>query len=136
MRYFIASRWANMKQVQILTENIAAHGNEVFSFVKDPRNFVPKDELKTVPDALKDLKNWRTNSELRDLYETELEGLRESDVFILLLPAGESSHIQAGIAFGLGKKTVLIGKPEAVKTHYLIFDEHYASIDEYVASLK
>lgn len=135
MRYFIASRWANMKQVQILTENIAAHNNEVFSFVKDPRNFVPKEELKQVPDALKDLKNWRTNSELRDLYETELEGLRESDVFILLLPAGESSHIQAGIAFGLGKKTILIGKPEAVKTHYLIFDEHYASIDEYIASL-
>ena len=124
-----------MKQVQILTENITAHGNEVFSFVKDPRNFVPKDELKTVPEALKDLKNWRTNSELRDLYETELEGLRESDVFILLLPAGESSHIQAGIAFGLNKKTILIGKPESVKTHYLIFDEHYASIDEYIASL-
>lgn len=136
MRYFIASRWANMKQVQVLTENIAAHGNEVFSHVKDPRNFVSKEELKETPAALKDLKNWRTNSELRDIYETELEGLRESDIFILLLPAGESSHIEAGIAFGLGKKTILIGKPEAVKTHYLIFDEHYTSIDEYIATLK
>lgn len=125
-----------MKHVQILTENIAELGNEVFSFVKDPRNFVSKEELKQTPAALKDLKNWRTNSELRDTFETELEGLRESDVFILLLPAGESSHIQAGIAFGLGKKTILVGEPEAVKTHYLIFDEQYASIDEYLAQFK
>ncbi|MDO8601892.1 MAG: hypothetical protein Q7R62_02050 [bacterium] len=136
MRYFIASRWENMKQVQILTENISALGNEVFSFVKDPRNFVSKEELKTLPTALKDLKNWRTNEQLRGLYERELEGLRESDVFILLLPGGESSHIQAGIAFGLGKKTVLIGQPEAVKTHYLIFDEYFSSIDDYLLSLK
>lgn len=136
MRYFIASRWENMKQVQILTENISALGNEVFSFVKDPRNFVSKEELKQIPAALKDTKNWRTNPELREMYERELEGLREADVFILLLPAGESSHIQAGIAFGLDKKVILIGEPAAVKTHYLIFDEHYATIDDYLKTAK
>jgi len=125
-----------MKQVQILTENIAALGAQVFSFVKDPRNFVSREELKEIPTALKDTKNWRANPALREMYERELEGLRSSDVLILLLPAGESSHIEAGIAFGLGKKTILIGEPEQVKTHYLIFDEHYASIDQYVAKLK
>src|SRR5687768_6589668 len=119
MQYFIASRWENMKQVQILTENISALGNKVFSFVKDPRNFVSKEELKEPPAFFKDAKNWQGNAELRAAYEEQLAGLQESDVFILLLPAGESSHIQAGIAFGLGKKTILIGKPAAVKTHYL-----------------
>lgn len=136
MRYFIASRWENMKQVQILTENLMAHGHEVFSFVKDPRNFVSKDELKEIPSALKDVKGWRGNEELRTMYEEQLEGLRQSDVFILLLPAGESSHIQAGIAFGLGQKAILIGEPKQVKTHYLIFDAHYPSIDAFVATLQ
>lgn len=135
MRYFIASRWENMKQVQVLTENLMSHGHEVFSYVKDPRNFVSKEELKNTPAALKDLKNWKNNEELRSIYERELEGLRESDTLILLLPAGESSHIQAGIAFGLGKKTILIGEPKQVKTHYLIFDEHYPSLESYIATL-
>lgn len=135
MRYFIASRWENMKQVQVLTENLMSHGHEVFSYVKDPRNFVSKEELKNTPAALKDLENWKNNEELRSIYERELEGLRESDILILLLPAGESSHIQAGIAFGLGKKTILIGEPKQVKTHYLIFDEHYPSLESYIATL-
>ena len=136
MHYFIASRWANMKQVQVLTENLIALGNEVFSYVPDPRNFVSKDELKDPPAFFSDKKNWRTNTELREVYEKQLEGLRQSDVFILLLPAGESSHIAAGIAFGLDKKTILIGAPEQVKTHYLIFDEYYPSLDDYLTKLK
>jgi hypothetical protein len=136
MKYFIASRWENMKEVQVLTENLTALGHQVFSFVKDPRNFVSKEELTNQPAFFKDMAGWRTNAELRSAYEQQLEGLQQSDVCILLLPAGESSHITAGIAFGLGKKTILIGKPEAVKTSYLIFEDHYASIDDYLSELK
>lgn len=125
-----------MKQVQVLTENLTALNHEVFSYVADPRNFIAKDELKKPPAFLKDIKNWRTNADLRTAYEAQLEGLQQSDVFILLLPAGESSHIQSGIAFGLDKKTILIGMPEQVKTHYLIFDEYYPSLESYLLELK
>lgn len=50
---------------------------------------------------------------------------------ILLLPAGTSAHIEAGIAFGLGKKLILIGKPEKPETLYFIFDEYYGTIESF-----
>ena len=135
MRYFIASRWANMKQVQLLTENLTALGHTVFSFVSDPRNFIAKDEIGPSPFS-KLTGEWRDNPELKAAYEHDLEGLRESDVVILLLPAGRTSHLQAGIGFGLDKKMVMIGEPEAPETHYLMFDESYPTIEKFIATLK
>ncbi|MEZ4156655.1 MAG: hypothetical protein R3B52_01575 [Candidatus Paceibacterota bacterium] len=135
MKYFIASSWKNMKQVQLLTENLSALGNEVFSYVSDKRNFVPESELKDDQEKFKN-KDWKSDAEIRQLYEQDLEGLRESDVFIMLLPAGNSSHIEAGMAFALGKKTILIGNPEKVETHYLIFQEHYQTVLDCITAVK
>lgn len=136
MKYFIASRWASMKQIQVLTENLTTLGHEVFSFVSDKRNFVTQNELQKPRVLFEKTENWEKNPEVRKVYEHDLEGLRQADTVILLLPAGVNSHIEAGIAFGLGKHLVLIGEPETVETHYLIFDEFYKTIEEYVASLK
>lgn len=51
------------------------------------------------------------------------------------MPAGKSAHIEAGIAYGLGKKLVLIGEQKKTESHYLIFDEFYKSIDDFLTSL-
>lgn len=135
MRYFIASRWENMKKVQLLTENLSALGNSVFSFVTDSRNFIAKNEIG--PSPFSKLKgDWRKNPELKAAYERDLEGLRESDAVILLLPAGKTSHLQAGIGFGLDKKMILIGEAESPETHYLIFENYYPTVEAFVASLK
>lgn len=123
-----------MKQVQLLTENLTALGNEVFSYVKDRRNFVPEEELKD-QEEFKD-KDWKKDPGIKEIYQKDIEGLRESDVFIMILPAGNSSHITAGIAFALDKKTILIGSPEKTETHYLIFNQHYASVDECIKAIK
>jgi hypothetical protein len=53
---------------------------------------------------------------------------------ILLLPAGTSAHIEAGIAFGLKKKLILIGIPEKPETLYFIFDEYYDTADDFLQS--
>lgn len=123
-----------MKQVQLLTENLTALGHEVFSYVKDRRNFVPTEEL-AEEDKFKN-KDWKSDPEIKEIYEKDIEGLREADIFIMILPAGNSSHITSGIAFALNKKTVLIGNPEKVETHYLIFNEPYNSIADYIAKIK
>lgn len=68
-------------------------------------------------------------------YERDLVGLKNARTVILLLPAGTSTHIEAGIAFGLGKKLILIGKPEKPETLYFIFDEYFETIDEFLESL-
>jgi len=133
MKFYIASRWSNMKHVQLLTENLRALGHNVFPLVSDERNFVSGSELNRP--ALP-VEGWQSNQKLREIYEHDLRGIEESDTIILLLPAGKSSHIQAGIGFGLGKNVVLIGQPESAESHYLIFNKVYATIEEYVASLR
>lgn len=136
MRYFIASRWANMKAVQILTENLMAAGHTVFSFVDDPRNFVSAYDLRNKPIFLRNPEGWQKNADLRRLHERNLEGIQTSDVVILLLPSGESSHIQAGIGYALGKKMILIGPVSDPEPHYLIFDEWYPTLETFISRLK
>jgi hypothetical protein len=65
-----------------------------------------------------------------------MEGIAGCDIVVLLLPAGETSHIEAGIAYGLSKRLVLIGEPPVVKTHYLIFNEWHKTIEDYIRSLR
>lgn len=134
MKYFIASRWSNMKAVQYLTENLRALGNEVFSYGADERNFVPNQDLGKPESAT--LQNWQNDPSLKAIFTRNMEGLAGTDLFILLLPAGNTSHIEAGIAYGISKKTILIGQPEKPESHYLMFNEWYPSIDEYIKSLR
>ena len=125
-----------MKQVQRLTENLEELGHLVFSYVKDTRNFVPSEELNKQSALFTPGTDWKNNKDLRLLFERLLSGLEASDVVVLLLPAGKTSHIEAGIAYGLNKHLVLIGEPEKPETHYQIFDEEHATIEEYVAALR
>lgn len=67
---------------------------------------------------------------IRTIFEDDLDGLRSADKLIMVLPAGKSSHIEAGIAYGLGKKCYAIGPYEKTDSLYLIFDKIFASIDE------
>jgi hypothetical protein len=136
MNYFIASRWENMKQVQYLTENLHALGHDIFSYVNDKRNFVPKKDLEQPAEVFKAGDDWQTRPALRAMFEKGMEGLANCDIAVLLLPAGETSHIEAGIAYGLAKKLVLIGEPPVVKTHYLIFSEWHKTIEDYIKSLR
>lgn len=136
MQYFIASRWENMKQVQYLTENLHALGHDIFAYVNDKRNFVPHRELERPAEVFKPGDDWQQRSSLREMFEKSMAGIASCDIFVLLLPAGETSHIEAGIAYGLSKKLVLIGEPPIVKTHYLIFGEWHKTIETYIASLR
>jgi nucleoside 2-deoxyribosyltransferase len=48
-----------------------------------------------------------TPGELADLAVAELTGIREADVFIVLLPGGRGTHIEIGAALALGKPVIL-----------------------------
>ncbi|MEH7443808.1 nucleoside 2-deoxyribosyltransferase [Bacillus sp. JJ1122] len=44
---------------------------------------------------------------LASIGESELSAVRNSDFFVMLLPGGKGSHIEMGIALGLGKRIYL-----------------------------
>ena len=41
-----------------------------------------------------------------NLFNQDLDGENNSKNFLLVLPAGNAAHIESGIAYGLGKKSV------------------------------
>jgi len=50
--------------------------------------------------------------------------------------AGKSAHIEAGAAFGMGKKCILIGEQKEAESNYLIFDESYSIADEFINNIR
>lgn len=46
---------------------------------------------------------------IRTIFEDDLDGLKSAEKLIMVLPAGKSSHIEAGIAYGLGKECYAVG---------------------------
>ena len=70
------------------------------------------------------------NPSVRIIFEHDLNGEKNSENFLLVLPAGKSAHIEAGIAYGLGKKCYAIGEYDVTDSLYLIFDKIFKNEDE------
>jgi hypothetical protein len=136
MKFFIAAPWRYKEIVKGLCEELAQQGYEVYSFLQSGSNRMSGEsiisELKTFSDSMR---NWQQNPEIKRIFDTELEGIKNSDALILLEPAGHSSLIEAGIAFGLGKKVIIIGHIEKPEVFYFISEAFYASIDEFLNDL-
>ena len=60
-----------------------------------------------------------------------MAGEKNSDVFVMLLPVGKSCHIEAGVAYGLGKKCILIGEQKEAESLYLIFNEIHSTVEDF-----
>jgi hypothetical protein len=133
----VIGRFRNLDNVRALIAAIRRKGKTCYDFTAkpaDPSNpaasaEIQMDGLESHPDFLNDPVH-------REHYETDLAGLKNAGTVVLLLPAGTSAHIETGIAFGLGKKLVLIGKPEKPETLYLIFDHYFSSVDAFLESIE
>jgi hypothetical protein len=141
-QYFIASRWRNKEIVLELTEKLRNKGKTVYCFVEgDGTPYELKDaEEKHHPEEFmqlfENIPNWREDPRIREIFEVDMAALKESESLILLLPSGKSAHLEAGVAYGMGKKCILIGEQQETESLYLIFGEMYSTIDEFIKSLE
>jgi len=111
-------------------------GHAVYSFLDNGANVASGDsvidELKQFGQTMAD---WEDNPVIEHIFESEIQALRESDAVILLEPAGRSSLAEAGIAYGMGKKVILIGLVEHPEVVYRICTSRYRDAAEFLASL-
>lgn len=137
--YFIAARYRNKEQVLALASALRAQGKLVYTFVESNASRKHVGELDADAEQsmrmFESIPNWRDDPRVREVFETDLAALQNSKAVILLLPAGKSAHIEAGIAYGLGKHIVCIGPVEKMESLYLIFDETYPTVAEFLKSL-
>lgn len=73
---------------------------------------------------------------VQTIFKYDKDGLKKSKNLLLVLPAGKSAHIEAGVAYGLGKKCYAIGEYDVTDSLYLIFDKIFANEDELIEFLK
>ena len=139
--FTIVSRWRNREKVEELTDKIRAKNRTVYSFIEgDGSNHQLKDsEHSHTPDEFmkkyESIPDWQNDPAVREIFDIDMNALKDAKTVILLLPAGKSAHIEAGVAYGLGKKLILIGEQKETESLYLIFDEVYNTIDEFINSI-
>lgn len=138
MKFFIASPWRNKDIVKDMTVALTTRGHIVYSFLDNGANLVAGASVveESEEDFPNSISNWEDNPVVKQVFESDMQALKESDTVILLEPSGRSSLAEAGIAYGMGKKIVLIGRvahPEIVV--YCICGSRYASVEEFLSSL-
>lgn len=135
-QYFIASRWRNRDQVLELVKKLRAKGKTVYCFLEAPHAVHrvkndPEEDMKQF-----ETRNWQNDAYVKEVFHNDMEAEKESKTLIMLLPAGKSAHIEAGAAYGMGKKCILIGEQKEAESLYLIFDEYYPTIEAFIDNLQ
>jgi nucleoside 2-deoxyribosyltransferase len=136
--FFISSKWRNKERVEKLIKELRNLGFEVISFFEYPIN---KEVVKKDPEeAMKKweaMTDWERNERVKQISQEDKKSINRVDTLILLLPAGITSHLEAGYAKGLGKECILIGEPEKVESGYLmVFDKTFKTIEAFLKFLE
>lgn len=137
--YFIAGRWRNHENIQLVLDTVRRQGKTAYCFIENHYDgekvaFDPAGDVNGSMDRLEELS--LDDLLIRKIFETDITGEKNAINFVLILPAGISGHIEAGIAYGLGKRCYAIGQPEKTETLYRIFDRIFPDTASFAEWLK
>lgn len=94
-KFYVASSFQNVKTVRFVSEQLKNKGYvQTYDWTKNKRA--------------------SSIEELSIIGQEEKQSVMEADFLIVLLPAGKGSHIELGIALGLGKKIFLYSQNNEV----------------------
>jgi hypothetical protein len=129
--FFIAGRWRNQHAVRKVLAAVRASGHSAYCFIENsysgekitftsqanPDVFMKQSEALQPDDPL-----------IRKIFATDMAAQRAANAFLLVFPAGLAAHIEAGVAYGLGKPCYAVGAPEKTETLYAIFDRIFPDL--------
>ncbi|WP_144761119.1 hypothetical protein [Curtobacterium sp. 9128] len=128
---FVAGSWRNRDAILEVVAALDATGASTYSFVRAA--YDPDAAAFAVPGGADDAPLDAPG--VQQLFEQDLAALRAADHFVLVLPAGAAAHVEAGIAFGLGKRCWAVGPVDRSETLYRIFTAMVPDADALVARL-
>ena len=135
--YTVLGKFRNKKNVEKLVFELRKRGKSCYNFCDLPANKDNPDiEPEKQMEKFEAVENFYEDEYYQEIFEKDLRALKNAEKVIVLLPAGNAVHIEAGIAYGLGKPLILIGEPEKPETLYLIFSERYKNIEEFLKTIK
>lgn len=133
--FYIATRYRNKDDALLLAGALRERGYAVYCFAESAASTTHLGPVTASnPDQLMQTFEARGYDDpaIRDVFDTDLAAINTSRNVVLLLPAGNSAHIEAGIAYGLGKGLFLVGDAGKVDSLYLIFDARCATQEEFL----
>jgi len=135
--FFIAGRARNKENILKICDLFDKNSISYYCFLKGENSWGYGNENQTPEEKQKEFEALDLKSDVVvQLFNQDLDGEKSSDNFLLVLPAGKAAHIEAGIAFGLGKKCYAIGEYEATDTLYNIFENIFEDEDKLENFLK
>ncbi len=134
--YMVIGRVRNAENILRLVKGIEDTGATCYHCLHKP--VVPEAKhlaWEEQMDILESHEDFWNDPNHKNHFETDMNGLRNTETIVMLLPAGMATHMEAGVAYGLGKKLILIGEIEKPETLYLIFKERYPDIESFLESI-
>jgi len=107
-KIYIASSWKNVRGTRALARVLRDEGHEVYDFT-DPENFIFEVSEPGRPRESIDWLEFLDTESTKRAYGVDKGGLDWADTVILFLPAGRSSHLEAGYGVGAGKDLFIYG---------------------------
>ena len=136
--FFIAGKTRNKDNILRICDVFDKHNISYYCFLKndDTMNSYGE-EGQTEEEKMKEFENLGLKSDIvLNIFNQDLENERACKNLLLVLPAGKSGHIEAGIAYGMGKKCYAIGEFDATDSLYNIFDTIFKDESELEEFLK
>lgn len=137
--YFVGGRWRNHEYIRKLLDALQRYDKSYYCFIENSYDGdsiqIDANNTSNVEDFMQHLESiddWRTNPTYRQIFENDMQGIRDSKETIIVFPAGLSAHMELGAAYGMGKKCYRIGAPDKLETLYLMFDEIFPDIDSFI----
>ncbi len=134
--YTVLAKFRNKEKVEYLIREIRKRGFTCYNFFDTPAD---PDKKGKSPDqqmeSFEKVKDFYNNQYFKYIFEKDLRGLKGANKVIVLLLAGNSVHIEAGIAYGMRKELILIGEIEKPESLYLIFEKRYNTIEDFLKTI-
>ena len=118
MNVFIASSWKQRTRVRALAVSLRSAGHEVYDFTDPACREQPEIPPERFPDAFDPVHHVyreyiQAVPEWRGAIEGNRRALERCDLVVLLLPAGNDAHSDWAYAVGAGKRSLVVGHPNA-----------------------
>ena len=137
--FCIAGRTRNKEQILKICEIFDQLNISYYCFLKNEQSHAEAglDVNENPEELMKKFENLSLESDaVKTIFKHDMEAEKKSKNFLLVLPAGKSAHIEAGVAYGLGKKCYAIGEYDVTDSLYLIFDKIFTDENELLVFLK
>ena len=136
--FFIAGKTRNKDYILKICDLFDKYSISYYCFLKNDETMNSYGTgAKTEEERMKEFESLDLKSEtVLKIFHEDLDNEKASKNFLLVLPAGKSGHIEAGIAYGMGKKCYAIGEFDATDSLYNIFENIFNNEDELEEFLK